>query len=92
MRKIAYILLAVTLILAAMTLFKTNLLASDGKKMQEILTQLKQAEEEAGKLEEEIARTKSLIRVAERAGEMGFVAATVKRIDESAPLAALGLE
>lgn len=92
MRKLAYILLAVTLILAAMTLFKTNLLASDGKKMQEILTQLKQAEEEAGKLEEEIARTKSLIRVAERAGEMGFAAATVKRIDEPAPLAALGLE
>lgn len=90
MRKVAYILLAVSLILAGMTLMKTNLLASDGKKMQETLSRLRQAEEEAGRLTEEVARAKSVQTVVERAQELGFAGATVKRVEDSANLANLG--
>jgi len=56
MRKLAYIFSGIAIILAILTLLKTNLLASDGRKMQEMLTELRQKEEEVGKLEEEIAR------------------------------------
>jgi len=84
MRKLAYIFSGIAIILAILTLLKTNLLASDGRKMQEMLTELRQKEEEVGKLEEEIARAKSLKTVTVRAGEMGFEGATVKRVEGSA--------
>ena len=87
MRRITYILLSITLILAGMTLFKTNLLASDGRKMQEMLTELRQTEEEVGKLEEEIARAKSLKTVTVAAGEMGFEVAVVRRVESADKLA-----
>ncbi len=87
MRKLAYIFSGIAMVLAGMTLFKTNLLASDGKKMQEMLTELRQAEEEAGKLEQEMAEAKSLRTVAARAEELGFTQATVKRIEGSDQLA-----
>jgi cell shape-determining protein MreC len=89
MRKLAYLLISLAVILAILTLLKTNLLASDGRKMQEMLTELRQREEEVGKLEEEIARTKSLLTVAARAEEMGFAGAKVKRVEESEHLAGL---
>lgn len=81
MRKLAYIFSGIAVVLAVMTLLKTNLLASDGKKMQGILTELRQTEEEVGKLEEEIAKAKSLKMVTARAGEMGFTGAAVKRVE-----------
>lgn len=87
MRKLAYIFSSIAIVLAVMTLLKTNLLASDGKKMQETLMKLRQAEEEAGKLEGEIAKAKSLQTVAARAGELGFGAATVRRLEGTAELA-----
>lgn len=87
MRKVAYILLAVSSILAGMTLLKTNLLASDGKKVQETLSRLRLTEEEVGRLAEEVARAKSLTTVAARAEELGFGGATVRRVEGAAELA-----
>lgn len=89
MRKLAYIFSGIAVVLAVMTLLKTNLLASDGKKMQESLTELRRTEEEVGRLEEEIAKVKSLRTVAARAGELGFGGAITKRIEDSGTLADL---
>lgn len=87
MRKIAYILLAVSLILAGMTLLKTNLLASDGKKVQEAVTGVIEAQEKVGRLEEEISRAKSLKTVTVRAQELGFGTAKMERVEAPAELA-----
>ncbi len=87
MRKLAYIFFGITILLAILTLLKTNLLASDGKKMQEIMTGLGEAQERVGRMEEEIARAKSLKTVTVRAGELGFGGATVRRIGSGDKLA-----
>lgn len=88
MRKLAYIFSGIAVVLAVMTLLKTNLLASDGKKMQETVTGVIEAREKVGRLEEEISRAKSLKTVTARAGEMGFTGAAVKRVEKPAELAA----
>ena len=79
MRKLAYIFSGIAIVLAILTLLKTNLLASDGKKMQGVMTGVIEAQEKVDRLEEEIARAKSLKTVTARAEEMGFGGATTKR-------------
>ena len=82
MRKLAYIFSGIAIVLAILTLLKTNLLASDGKKMQGVMTGVIEAQEKVDWLEEEIARAKSVKTVTVRAGELGFEGAMVKRVED----------